>query len=66
MMSISGVPITGVLYELNTESFSFIYDLVKLILVPRSNYLNQFGGGKTKTRKHRKSRRKTRKQNKLK
>ena len=66
MMSISGVPITGVLYELNTESLSFIYDLVKLILVPRSDYWKKFKGGKTKTRKHRKARRKTRKQNKLK
>jgi hypothetical protein len=68
IISISGVPITGVLYELDAESLSFIYDLVKLILVPRSDYWKQFKGGKTKakTRKHRKGRRKTRKQNKLK
>lgn len=70
MMSISGVPITGVLYELNTDSFRFIYDLVKLILVTRSAYWRRFGGGKTKTktktRKYRNLPRKTRKQNKLK
>ena len=63
MESLSGAEMSGLKYHITDESMKYIFDIMKLILVERSDYWKKFKGGKTKTRK---GRRKTRKQNKLK